>query len=126
MVNPTTTIKLHLDASSPEEVERFAIDLRRDLSDLEGAELEKQPTATAPAGTKSVLNIDWSTVLVSLVASGGALTALLGVLQSAISKDRRVVVEIAGNKLDLASSSISERQQLIAAWIASQTDQSAK
>jgi hypothetical protein len=59
------------------------------------ASLEKSPSA-----------IDWNTLLITLAASGGALTTLINLIKDRMTRDRTITIEIGGNKLSLSGADI--------------------
>jgi len=121
MPGETIAVELRLHADSPEDLERFGLDLKRDLDDLPDAELS-MAHAAAPVGSKSFGDIDWTQLLLALAASGGALTALIGLIQSHLSRDRKVRLVIDGDELELSGLDQEQQQRLIDAWLARRGD----
>ena len=108
-------IELRLHADSEEELERFAMGLQRDLEELPSTVAFAQ--AAAPEGAKSAGNMDWSQILLTLMASGGALTGLIGLIQARLSRERRVKLVIDGDELEVSGLDRVEQKKLIDAWL---------
>jgi Effector Associated Constant Component 1 len=77
------------------------------------------PGSTAPRGAKGV-GLDSGALLVTLAASGGVLTTLLGVLQSWLLRQSgsRIVVEVDGDRLELTGATDEERRRALESWLA--------
>jgi Effector Associated Constant Component 1 len=76
------------------------------------------PDSTAPAGAKGV-GLDIGALLVTLAASGGVLTTLLGVLQSWLLRHSgsRIVIEIDGDRVELTGATDEERRRALESWL---------
>jgi Effector Associated Constant Component 1 len=76
------------------------------------------PHSTAPAGAKGV-GLDVGALLVTLAASGGLLTTLLGVLQSWLPRHSgsRIVLEIDGDRVELTGATDEERRRALESWL---------
>jgi hypothetical protein len=114
--NPTR-LTLHLAASDAADGEELNQQLQQELRELDEVTFELARTE-APAGTKSGLApIDWTTVFVTLAASGGVLTTLINLIQSKLTKDRSVTLEVDGDKLTVTGISSEDQKRLIDDWL---------
>jgi hypothetical protein len=52
-----------------------------------------------------------------LAASGGALTTIINLIQSKLTKDRSVTLEIDGDKLEVTGISSEDQKRLIDDWL---------
>jgi Effector Associated Constant Component 1 len=114
-------LKLSVDAgpgADAEESAEFARQLRETLLDLDVDQVALAQTGEAPAGSKGI-PIDWSTLLVTLAASGSALTAVINTVQSWLSRQgqQSVTLEMGGDKLILTGASSQQQQELVDNWI---------
>jgi hypothetical protein len=77
------------------------------------------PDSIAPPGAKGV-GLDIGALLVTLSASGGLLTTLLGVLQSWLLRHSgsRIVLEIDGDRVELTGATDAERRRALESWLA--------
>jgi hypothetical protein len=123
MTDQTVRIHLGLDDTSPEadaeESERAARQLRDGLLELDVQTVEFAPGGETPEGTKAGVPPDLSTILLTLAASGGVLTTIIGVLQSWLTRHERrsVTLEIDGDKIEITGISSEEQKRLIDAWM---------
>lgn len=101
-----------------EDLERLTRQLRDELSELD-VQAGFVTGGPAPANTKAGDVIEWGTLLLTLAASGGVITTLIGALQAWLTRhDRRcVTLEIDGNKLQVTGISSTEQKQLIDVWV---------
>jgi len=114
--NPTR-LTLSLNASDAADVEALNQQLQQELRELDEATFELARTE-APTGAKSGLTpIDWTTLFVTLAASGGVLTTLVNLIQSKLTKDRSVTLEIGGDKLTVTGISSEDQKRLIDDWL---------
>jgi hypothetical protein len=109
------------------------VDAGADADDVDTAQLAQQlrtelvahdldpvvPGSPAPPGAKGV-GLDSGALLVTLAASGGLLTTLLGVLQSWLLRHSgsRIVVEIDGDRVELTGATDEERRRALEFWLA--------
>lgn len=66
--------------------------------------------------------LDWNTILIGLVASGGVLTTLIGLLQAQLGKLRQITVEIDGDKLTLTNATSEQQDLILQNWIRRHSD----
>jgi hypothetical protein len=101
-----------------EEVERLVRSLRLELSELELDGVEPI-AADPPPGTRAADAIVVGALLVKLVRSSEALTAVVRTVRGWLGPrgDRRVRIELDGDVLELTGTSDAERERLIATWI---------
>jgi hypothetical protein len=116
-----TELILHLDPDhegDAEELEKFSRQLREELMDMDLEAVDFISTGETPEKAKG-FPIEWGTLIVALVASGGVITTLINVLKSWLTRqDRRsITLEINGDKLEVSSISSEEQQKLIDLWL---------
>jgi hypothetical protein len=92
--------------------------LRKELLQLREVESVESPSITTVPGSKAA-GVDWQTLLVTVAASGGLLTTLLGTVQTWLTRHERVSVtlEIGGDKLAITGASDKVPRRLIKEWI---------
>lgn len=116
-------LKLLVEAALGADVEEHETAVRqllRDVNDLDVNVTSRFQEGALPAGAKGALPIDLGTLFVTLAASGGVLTTLIGAVQTWMTNHsaHNVTLEMNGAKLSLTSASVAQQQQLIDAWIA--------
>src|SRR5215472_17355857 len=102
----TLTLNLSVDETDDREGIDLARKLRQELSLL--SEIESiEPPPLLPDPRHKGAPIDWQTVVVSLAASGGVLTTLIGTVQAWLTRHERssITLEIGGDKLIITGSS---------------------
>ena len=122
MTDQTGQLLLTLDAgpgADAEELAEVARQLRTELLELDVETIEFGSSGETPEGAKAGSAVDWSTLLLTLAASGGALTTIIGVLQSWLTRfeKRSVTLEIDGDKLEITGISSKEQRRLVDAWL---------
>ena len=120
MSNSGNPIRLTLRLSGSDDADAEALNqqLQQDLRELHEADFELARAGEAPEGTKSGLaSIDWTTLFVTLAASGGVLTTLVNLIQSKLTRDRSVTLEIDGDKLTVTGISSEDQKRLIDDWL---------
>ncbi len=102
-----------------EEVAVLREHLRELLVDHE-LDVAEPPLQDRPVGAKAGDPVSVNAILVTLAASGGVLTTLLGAVQAWLlrSSARHVVLEIDGDRLEVDGVTSEERRALTAAWLA--------
>jgi hypothetical protein len=122
MADPLTlTLKIDAEADADEqELQLLTSRLKAELEDLK--ELESVDLARkgeAPPRAKVGDPIAWGDLVLALIASGGVLTTLIGVLQNWLSRHERrsITLEIGGDKLNVTGIRSDEQQRLIQEWI---------
>ena len=121
MSDPTLQLTLTLDGgpgASAEDLEDLSRRLRDDLLELD-VETVETARKQAPAGSKSPLGIDWTTLFVTLAASGGVLTTLITAVQAQMSRTQggSVTLKLGDDELTLGPGPYSEEQKrMIALW----------
>jgi hypothetical protein len=105
-------------SAEADEEQEFGIRLRDDLLQLNIESVEFAHGAHSPKGAKGDA-IAWNQLFVTLLASGGVLTALVNAVIARISASskRTITLEIAGDKLSLTSASSKDQKRLVADWI---------
>ncbi len=122
MPDPNTHLTLTLDGgpeADAKDIEKMAQRLRDELQELE-VEAVKFAEKQAPDGSKAGLDIDWTTLLVALAASGGVLTSLIAAIQAWLLRNQEssVTMKIGGDELTIAGAGpySEEQKQVIAQW----------
>jgi len=121
MSKQTTQLMVTLDAepeTDSEDLERLTRQLREELSELD-VQADLMTGGPTPVNTKAGDIITWGTLLLTLAASGGAITTLIGVLQAWLTRQERrgVTLEMDGDKLQVTGITSAEQQRLIEAWL---------
>ena len=118
------TLQVHLDLDTGPEAdaelsERAARQLREEFLELDVETVEFARGGETPEGAKAGAAPDLSTILLTLAASGGVLTTIIGVLQSWLTRHERrsVTLEIDGDKIEITGISSEEQKRLIDAWM---------
>jgi hypothetical protein len=112
-----TRVTIMLLSSDHRDTERLHRGLQEDLRLLDDVAIDFAYVEPPSPGTKPGLApIDWTTLFVTL-ASGGVLTALVKLVQSRVSQDRKVVLNIDGDKLEVSGISSEEQERLIDLWL---------
>lgn len=122
MAEKKIRVLLNLDARSEldaEEKERITRQLREELMgvDVDGVDFVK--SGKAPVKAKAGDPITWGTLLLTLAASGGVLTTIIGVVQSWLTRhnQRSISLEVNGNKIDVHDITSEDQKRLIDSWI---------
>lgn len=104
-----------------EQMERVTRQLRFELLGLDVDDVELVKSGAAPTGAKAGDTIAWGTLLMTLAASGGVLTTIIGTLQSWLTRhnQRSISLEINGSKIDIKGISSEDQRRLINEWISS-------
>ena len=121
-MSPFDRLTLRIDPEPDddnEELEQIVSQLRDELLELDVETVDTARGEKPPEGAKVIDAIDWNTLIVTLAASGGVLTVLIGTVQSWLTRHERssVTLEIDGHKLNLKGIPPDERQRTIDAWI---------
>jgi hypothetical protein len=121
MPGDLTSFMLKLEANSDvDEDERIdlARRLRKELLALNDVATVENASTPSPSRTKAA-GIDWQTLIVTLAASGGVLTTLVGAIQGFLTRRERasVTLEIGGDKLVITGVSSETQQRLVNDWI---------
>jgi hypothetical protein len=107
--------------ASPEDAERLAVRLRRELRELDRSEVKDRGSVdvSPPDGAKGVDASSWATILVTL-SSGGVLAALVGTLRDWLGRQKgnhKVSVTIDGDELVLDRATAREQSKLVEAYL---------
>jgi hypothetical protein len=122
MSDPTTHLTLTLDGgpeATAEDMEELAQRLRDELVELDVEAIEPS-SKEAPEGSKVGVAIDWTTLLVTLAASGGVLTTLIAAIQAWVLRNQNtnVVAKIGDDELTIPPGPYSkEQKQAIEQWL---------
>ena len=102
-----------------EDLERLTRQLRDELSELD-VQADLVTGGSAPANTKAGDVIEWGTLLLTLAASGGVITALINAIQAWLTNRNQpatIITEIGGDKLQITGNPSPEQQQLVKAFL---------
>lgn len=102
-----------------EDLERLTRQLRDELSELD-VQADLVTGGSAPANTKAGDVIEWGTLLLTLAASGGVITALINAIQAWLTNRNQpatIITEIGGEKLQITGNPSPEQQQLVKAFL---------
>lgn len=111
-------LAVHLYSEETADVEQLNRQLQKELRGLEKVKLQMVQTEKPFEGEKSGLeSIDWTTLIVTLAASGGVLTTVINAIQSRLTRERSVTLEIDGDKLTVTGISSEYQQPLIDDWL---------
>ena len=126
MIDQTAQLMLNIDAgpeADAEELEQLTRQLRGELTELDVETVNLVRAGAAPRGAKVGDPITWGALLVTLTASGGVITTLIGALQPWLTRHERrsVTLEIDGDKLEVTGISSEEQQRLVNAWVSRHT-----
>ena len=113
---------LRIDTESrgeAEELESITRQLRKELLELDVEAIDFANTGEMPTKAKAGAPIDWSTLILTLAASGGVITTIIGVAQSWLARHekRSIALEIDGDRLEITGISSEEQQNLTNAWL---------
>ena len=114
----TVTLDAKPDTDA-EDLERLTRQLWDELSELD-VQADLMTSGSAPANTKAGDVIEWGTLLLTLAASGGVITALINTIQTWLTNRNQpatVTVEIGGDKLQITGNPSPEQQQLVKAFL---------
>ena len=123
MANSTLRLTLTLDGgpeASAEDLEGMAQSLRDDLLELDVQTVDLA-RGEAPAGTRGGPAIDWTTILVTLAASGSVLTTVITAIEAWLAHRRSssVTVKLEGDELTLTGSGpySAEQKRATELWL---------
>lgn len=107
-----------------EERERLALQLRRELLELDIDSAEHDTSGSIPEGAKAGDAFTLGTLILTMAASGGVLTALINTVQTWLTRTeaRGVSLEINGDKLEIKGISSEEQNRLVNLWLARHTE----
>lgn len=115
------TVRLTVSApdADPDEVAELVQRLRAEVAELDVDVVPAPADETRPPGAKAGDLASVGSLLVVLAASGGVLTSLVGLLQSWLTRNRAqgLVMEIAGDRLEISDATPSERARLVEVWL---------
>ncbi len=115
------SLKINWESNLPESnlmlySERLDGELQK-VKDVQ--KLEIVDSRATDLGAKGPIGIDLNTLIITLVASGGALTTVINaIIQWLVSTQQRsVVLEIDGDRLEVTGISSKEQEKLIQVWL---------
>ena len=119
---PTFRFPLRIEAvagnlGGPDAVEDFALDLRRELADLDVTRIDQVPGGPAPEGTRALELVAAFEFIITAVQAGEALAKVVQALRRCAARyaqrRRTVRLVIAGTEVDLVSASPGELEVLV-------------
>jgi hypothetical protein len=112
--------------SDGDDLERVALTrrLRTEILSLGAIETVEPVAMAQTAHSKAVAGSDWSALLVTLAASGGVLTTLIGTLKTWLVRREKasITLELGDDKLVITGASEENQQRLIDSWIHRHSD----
>jgi len=110
---------LHLDGVAPDLAEDLARSLRADLlqiGDVKAAEPGKRPESGGKTGLES---IDWNTLLITLLGSGGVVVTVVTAIQAWLlrHKEASVTVKLGEDEMIIKGSDPEGAKQLTDAFL---------
>jgi hypothetical protein len=106
--------------SESEEIEELSRRLRAELLRLDVASLRPVPGPPAPEGAKAGDPASWSTLLLTLAASGGVVTTVIGTLRDWLLRQPApavIEVSVGGDSIKLEGNATEEeRRRLVEAY----------
>jgi len=121
-MNATTQLQIEIDRTADDdskELQELTLRLKEDLLQLELEAVDLPNVERAPLGAKVGDPLSWGTIFVTLAASGGVLTTLIGTIQSWLSRNERhsVKIKIGDDTLEVTNLPSDEQSRLIKHWI---------
>ncbi len=115
-------LKLTIDPSAQtddEELDRLARQLCQEILELDVEDAVPLKEGQAPVGSKSGGAITLGALLITTLASSGAIPPLFDLLKTWLTRhgQRSVTLEIDGDKLEVKGVSAQEQKQLIDEWM---------
>jgi hypothetical protein len=113
---------IHLDVGTDQDLrglERASVTLRSELRRLDGVEsVRPLSLGKAPVGSKVADPLSAGSILMTLAASGGVLTSLIGVLKDWLGRreGRKVSLQIGQDKLEITGLPTEAEKELIEAF----------
>jgi hypothetical protein len=100
------SIRVQVTSNRQKPLSRFTLQLSEDIKKRLDSTVEVTSDSSGSSFEKSPAGIDWNTLLITLAASGGALTTLINLVKDRITHDKTITIEINGNKLSLTGADI--------------------
>jgi hypothetical protein len=113
---------IHLDVGTDQDLrglERASVNLRSELGRLDGVEsVQPLSLGKAPVGSKVADPLSAGSILMTLAASGGVLTSLIGVLKDWLGRreGRKISLQIGQDKLEITGLPTEAEKELIEAF----------
>ncbi|MCB0034990.1 MAG: hypothetical protein KDE51_13245, partial [Anaerolineales bacterium] len=82
------------DDADPEEIAGLTRRLRNELLEIDIEDAEFAKGADLPEGAKSLGAIDWNTIILTLIGSGGVMTGLLAVFNSWVQRNPQTKIHL--------------------------------
>jgi hypothetical protein len=117
-----TQLRLVIDTdpeADNEELEQLTRRLRQEILDSDVGDVYLVKAGEVPTGAKSGDPVTWGALLVTLAASEGVIATLINLLKSWLTRNeqRRIALEIDGDRLEVTGLSSEEQHRLINEWM---------
>lgn len=109
----------------PHKLEEASANLRSELRKLNGVEsAEPLPIGKAPVRSKAVDPVSVGSILMTLAASGGVISSLIGVLRewAGRGEKRKVFYQYGDEKLELTGLSAKDEKQFVEKFLKGRKD----
>ena len=108
----------HLDAGDPADLAESTLELRQELAELD-LDVENLPRTDTPDGAKTGMPVSAGELVIALAGAGGALSALIGLLQDWLTRrgQHRIVLEVNGDRLEINGAVRESESRLVEAWL---------
>jgi hypothetical protein len=127
VTGPTATFNLELAAEAglpAEDVDELTVQLRRELLESDVVDVRRAPGSEPPPGARAGDVAAIGSLLVTLSTTAAALKAAVGTLRGWLgsNSNRKVVLSLDGDTIEISGSSDDEQRRLIALWIERHAD----
>lgn len=115
----SAAIEILEEDASPEELDRLAEGLSRELSDLDVDRVSKATAGDAPPGTRAFEIAAVGALIVEFARSSEILSKVVNVVKSWLGnrQHQTIKIQIDGDTLEIAGASTDQQDQVIQAWI---------
>lgn len=115
----SAAIEIHEDGASPEELDRLAEGLSRELSDLDVDRIGRATAGEAPPGTKGLEIAAVGALIVEFARSSEILSKVVNVVRSWLGgrQHQTIKIQIDGDTLEISAASTEQQDQIVQAWI---------
>ena len=118
---PTATLTLELVDKRlvDEDLDALTGNLRRELLESEVVSVERVRVGEIPSGARSGEVASLAALIVTTGTTTAALTSTVNAVRGWLGRDgnRKVVVELDGDKLEISGSSDEDQRRLISLWV---------
>jgi hypothetical protein len=120
----SASIEIQEEDASPEELDRLAEGLSRELSDLDVDRVSKATAGDAPPGTRAFEIAAVGALIVEFARSTEILSKVVNVIKSWLGnrQHQSIKIQVDGDTLEIAGASSEQQEQVIQAWIERHAD----